>query len=159
VLARRGGYALNGERVWIDADEFEQEVRGGRVAIQDDDRERAIRRLERAAELYEDDFLAAEPSATWALEERERLRDPAEEMLRSLAALHEDEPFKAASYLERLGQMEPFDNEVHKALIATLLKLGRRNRAARHYLAFRRRLEAAFGHEPDFDLSELLPAP
>jgi DNA-binding SARP family transcriptional activator len=159
VLARRGGYALNGERVWIDVDEFEQEVRGGVVAIQDDDREEAILRLERAAKLYQDDFLADEPSATWALEERERLRDPAEDMLRSLATLHEDEPFKSASYLERLGRMEPFDNEVHRALIATLLKLGRRNRAARHYLAFRRRLETTFGHGPDFDLSELPPAP
>jgi DNA-binding SARP family transcriptional activator len=73
--------------------------------------------------------------------------------------LHEDEPFKSASYLERLGRMEPLDNEIHRALIATFLRLGRRNRATRHYQAFRRRLKDAFGDDPDFELAELLWPP
>jgi DNA-binding SARP family transcriptional activator len=155
VVTRRAGYTLNAERVWIDVDGFDQEVRGAKVAFADGDHAEAIRRFERAAALYRDDFLVGEPEATWALAERERLRHPAAETLRYLAMLHEDEPFKSASYLERLGRMEPFDSEIHQALIATLLCLGRRNRATRHYKAFRRRLRNTFGDDPDFEFTEL----
>jgi DNA-binding SARP family transcriptional activator len=159
VLSRRGGYTLNGERVWMDVDQFEQEVRRGRVAMSEPDRAQAIDRFERAAELYRDDFLADEPYAEWAFAEREHLRAMAGDTLRSLSELYENEPFKSASYLERLGGMEPFDNDVHRELIATLLRLGRRSRAVRHYQAFRRRLMAAFGELPDFELADMLPSP
>jgi DNA-binding SARP family transcriptional activator len=157
VVSRRGGYTLNGERVWIDVDEFEQEATRGRVAVAGMDRAQAIERFERAAELYRDDFLADEPYADWAFAERERLRVIAGDTLRSLSALFEHEPFKSASYLERLGGMEPFDNDVHRDLVAALLRVGRRSRAARHYDAFRRRLMDAFGDLPDFELADMLP--
>jgi DNA-binding SARP family transcriptional activator len=159
VVSRRGGYALNAERVWTDVDEFEMEVRRGRAAIACVAREQAIERFERAAVLYRDDFLADEPYAEWAFPERERLRSLAGDTLRSLSALYEHEPVKSASYLERLGSMEPFDNDVHRELIAALLRLGRRSRAARHYQAFRQRLMGAFGEHPDFELRELMPNP
>jgi len=159
VVSRRGGYTLNGERVWIDVDDFEQEVTRGRVAFAGKARTQAIERFERAAELYRDDFLADEPYAEWAFAERERLRVMAGDTLRSLAGLYEHEPFKSASYLERLGGMEPFDNDVHRDLIAALLRVGRRSRAARHYNAFRRRLMDAFGELPDFELADMLPNP
>lgn len=159
VVSRRGGYTLNGERVWIDVDDFEQEVRRGRVALAAMERAKAIERFERAIELYRDDFVADEPYAEWAFVERERLRSIAGDTLRSLSELYEHEPSKSAAYLERLGGMEPFDNDVHRDLIAALLRLGRRSRAARHYHAFRRRLMGAFGDAPDFDLAELMPNP
>jgi DNA-binding SARP family transcriptional activator len=159
VVSRRGGYTLNGERVWLDVDEFEQEVTRGRVAVAGMARTQAIERFERAAELYRDDFLADEPYAEWAFTERERLRAMAGDTLRSLSRLHEHEPHKSASYLERLGGMEPFDNDVHRDLIAALLRVGRRSSAARHYNAFRRRLMDSFGDRPDFELADMLPNP
>jgi DNA-binding SARP family transcriptional activator len=159
VVSRRGGYTLNAERVCIDVDEFELEVRRGRVAIAGMERAQAIERFERAVELYRDDFLADEPYAEWAFAERERLRAIAGDTLRSLSVLYEHEPSRSAAYLERLGGMEPFDNDVHRDLIAALLRLGRRSRAARHYHAFRRRLMGAFGDAPDFELAELMPNP
>jgi DNA-binding SARP family transcriptional activator len=157
VVSRRGGYALHGERVWIDADEFEHDVRGGRAALARGDSAQAIERFERAIELYKDEFLADEPYAEWAFAERERLRAMASDTLRSLSALYEHEPLRVASYLERLGSMEPFDNDVHRELIAALLRLGRRSRAVRHYHAFRRRLMEVFGDVPDFELTDVLP--
>jgi DNA-binding SARP family transcriptional activator len=157
VVSRRGGYTLNGERVWIDVDEFEQEVRRGRAALALGDRDVALARFERALELYRDDFLADEPYAEWAFPERERLRAVAGDTLRSLSALWAHEPHRSAAYLERLGSMEPFDNDVHRELIAALIRLGRRSRAARHYQAFRRRLMGAFGDLPDFELGDILP--
>jgi DNA-binding SARP family transcriptional activator len=159
VVSRRGGYALNGERVWIDVDEFEQEVRRGRAALIAGDRVLALESFERAVALYRDDFLADEPYADWALDERERLRGIAGDTLRELAALCEHEPYRSASYLERLGGMEPFDNDVHKELIAALIRLGRRSRAVRHYHAFKRRVIGAFGDPPDFDLADMISRP
>jgi DNA-binding SARP family transcriptional activator len=157
VVSRRGGYTLNGERVWIDVDEFEQEVRRGRAALAGGDRALASERFEHAVELYRDDFLADEPYAEWAFAERERLRGLAADTLRSLSALCEHEPYRSACYLERLVGMEPFDNDVQRELIAVLLRLGRRSRAARHYQAFRRRLMGAFGDRPDFELADMIP--
>jgi DNA-binding SARP family transcriptional activator len=157
VLSSSGGYALNGERVWIDVDEFEQEVRCGRSALAHGNRVLALERFERALELYRDDFLADEPYAEWAFDERERLRGLAGDALRALSALWEHEPLRSALYLERLGRMEPFDNDVHRELITALLRLGRRSRAVRHYHAFRRRLIGAFGDLPDFELEDMLP--
>jgi DNA-binding SARP family transcriptional activator len=150
VLSRRGGYALNGERVWIDADEFEQEVRCGRSALADGNRVLALERFERALELYRDDFLADEPYAEWAFDERERLCALAGDALRALSVLWEHEPH---------GRMEPFDNDVHRELITALLRLGRRSRAVRQYHAFRRRLMGAFGDLPDFELADMISDP
>jgi DNA-binding SARP family transcriptional activator len=159
VISRRGGYSLNGERVWIDVDEFEHEVRRGRTALAYGNRALALERFDRAVELYRDDFLADEPYAEWVFAERERLRALAGDTLRTLSALCEQEPQRSASYLERLGGMEPFDNDVHRELIAALLRLGRRSRAARHYHAFRRRVMGAFGDLPDFELADMIPNP
>jgi DNA-binding SARP family transcriptional activator len=158
VVSRRGGYALNGERVWIDVDEFEHEVRHGRTALASGDRALALERLERAVDLYRDDFLADDPYAEWAFSERERLRGLAGDTLRWLSELCKNEPYRSASYLERLAGMEPFDNDVHRELIAALLRLGRRSRAARHYDAFRQRLMGAFGDLPDFELADVMPS-
>lgn len=156
VVSRRGGYALNAERIWIDVDEFEQELRRGRAALAAGDRERAIQRFERAVGLYHDDFLADEPYAEWAFAERDRLRALAADALRTLSVLHQNDPTTSAVYLERLGGMEPFDSDVQRELLAALLRLGRRSRAARHYEAFRRRLFGAFGDLPEFDLGDLM---
>src|SRR5437763_15591126 len=106
-----------------------------------------------------DDCLPDDPSADCAFDERERLRMMSCDTLSSLAALYEHEPHKSASYLERLGGMEPFDNDVHRDLIAALLRVGRRSSAARHYNAFRRRLMDSFGDRPDFELADMLPNP
>jgi DNA-binding SARP family transcriptional activator len=159
VVCRRGGYALNGERVWVDVDEFEQEVRRGRAAMVAGDRALALERFQRAVDLYRDDFLADEPYEEWAFDERERLRTVAGDTLRTLSALCEHEPYRSASYLERLGGMEPFDNDIHRDLIAAMLRLGRRSRAVRHYRGFRQRVMDAFGDLPDFELADVVAMP
>jgi DNA-binding SARP family transcriptional activator len=158
VVRAHGGYALAKDRIWIDADEFESAVRLGLTALAVRDQRAAERHLERAARLYRDDFLADEPYAEWALGERERLRAKACAALRALADLRRG-PVEAAACLERLAEMEPFDTDVHRRLIATWLSLGRRSRAARHYQLFRRRLMREFGELPGFELAELSAHP
>jgi len=155
IECRRGGYALRADRVWIDADAFELDVRRGMAALAVGEHPEAARRLERAVALYREDFLSDEPYADWAFAERERLRAIAHDAFRGLAELHADRPAVAAVYLERLAELEPFDDDIHRQLIAAWLRLGRKSRAARYYESFRVRLLREYGARPDFDLREI----
>jgi len=155
IECRRGGYALRRDRVWIDADAFEHDADEGLDALAAGEHEIACQRLERAAALYRDDFLRDEPYADWAFIERERLRAVAHNVLQALVELRRDHLPAVAAYLERLAELEPFDDDVHRQLIAVWLRLGRKSRAARHYESLRIRLLREFGERPDFELSEL----
>jgi DNA-binding SARP family transcriptional activator len=155
VVCRHGGYGLEGDNVWIDADELERQAALGAAAAEQGRRVQARAHLERALALYAGDFLADEPYAVWALSERERLRAVACDVLRSLvdigAGLHD----RVAGWLERLADLEPFDEDVHRELILAWLEMGRWSRAARHYESFRVRLLREFGAVPAFELPEL----
>ena len=84
----QGAYSLSRDHVLVDADEFEDLVRTGLPALESDPRRgRAL--LERALDLYRGDFLADEPYAEWALDERGRLRDLAARVLHTLARIDE----------------------------------------------------------------------
>jgi DNA-binding SARP family transcriptional activator len=153
VLCRRGGYGLDPSRVWLDVDEFEREALAGISALHAGTPEAARDHLERATSLYRGDFLADEPYAEWALTERNRLRAVACEALRAL--VHLVSLPDRARYLEQLADLEPFDDDVHRDLVAALLAMGRRSRAARHFDSFRVRLMREFGETPGFELSDL----
>jgi DNA-binding SARP family transcriptional activator len=155
VVSRRGGYALDPERVWIDVDEFEADVAGGRRAVAADEPARARACFERAVAAYTGDFLSDDPYAEWALPEREHLRALLAAALRSLAGLSRREPEDACRYLERLASLEPFDNDTARELISAWMRLGRRSRAVRFYQAFQLRLMREFGDKPDFRIADV----
>jgi DNA-binding SARP family transcriptional activator len=155
VVARRGGYVLDRERVWIDADEFELSVRRGLDARAGRRTAEAVACLEHARSLYRGDFLADEPYAEWAFGERERLRTLLDELLRALSELYVDDLDAATACLERLAELEPFDGEIQRQLLTLWVRQGRLSRAARHYHAFEQRLIREFGEAPDFALPEL----
>jgi DNA-binding SARP family transcriptional activator len=155
VVCRRGGYGLDLELVWVDADEFEAEAAHGAAALELGRRSLAQEHLERAMALYSGDFLSDEPYAVWAMRERERLRSIACDALRSLVAMGGRRHDEGTGWLERLADLEPFDEDVHRELISVWLRMGRWTRAARHYESFRVRLLREFGALPEFELSEL----
>lgn len=155
IIARRGGYTLDRENVWIDVDEFEIRVTRGLAALADGEMGAAVEDLERARSLYRGDFLADDPYAEWAFWERERLRTLVDKPLRVLSELYADDLDAAAGCLERLAEMEPFDSEVQRELLTVWMRQGRLSRVARHYHAFELRLIREFGEAPDFALSEL----
>ena len=155
IECRRGGYALRADRVWIDADAFERDVRQGMAALAAGKHAEAAQCLERAVALYREDFLSDEPYADWAFAERERLRAITHDAFRGLAELHADRPAVAATYLERLAELEPFDDDIHRQLISAWLRLGHKSRAARYYESFRVRHLREFGARPNFDLRQI----
>ncbi len=143
IRCRDGGYGLDTSRVALDADEFERALAVGETA--------------RALELYRGEFLADEPYAGWAHPERQRLHELACLALRRTAEarLAAADVAGARAALSRLAEMQPYDEDVHRELIAFELSRGRRSDALRRYTAFSHRLREAFGEEPAFGLAEL----
>ena len=157
VSSGSGGYTLDRDRLWIDADEFERAVDDGRAAMMRLDPAAATQHLERAMGLYGGPFLADEPYADWAREERDRLTAMASYALRILTALarEDDDMPRATRHLQRLADVEPLDSGVHRELVQALLSQGLRSDAMRRYASFANRLRREFGEEPDFDLRSL----
>jgi DNA-binding SARP family transcriptional activator len=157
VVASGGGYALDLGAVRIDADEFESAVGAGLAAAERGEARAARERLVRGLELYRGDFLADEPYAEWAIDERDRLRQVATEGLRRLAVLHRDEGDLdgASEALERLCRLDPFDADVHRDLLDLLLARGRRTEAVRRFATLRHRMLSTFGEDLEFTLADL----
>ena len=159
VIAAKSGYELDRSAVWIDAEDFQSSARAGLDALRRHDREMARPALTHAANLYRGEFLADEPYAEWALAERDRMRDLAGQVLRSLADLERSEGHLdgATNQLQRLAEIEPLDLDVQRELLAVLIERGRHQEAARRYEVVRRRYRRAFGEEPDLELGEIGP--
>src|SRR3954470_1726631 len=161
ILNVQGGYAIDRRHVYVDADDFEDQVRtgldhlaAGRVML-------ARERLERALALYTGDFLADEPYADWAMVQRDALRRLAADALRALASIarRAGDLDDAAGHLERLGDLEPFDIDLHREIIGLCLERGRRSEALRRFAALRVRILKTFGEDIGFSLSELREQP
>jgi len=160
IDSRRGGYSLDLRRAWLDVAEFEQLVGAGLAALVAEERAAARQRLDRAMNLYRDDFLADEPYAEWALEERNRLRELAARTLGALVELRlaAGDLNAAARHARHLADMEPYDSDAQRRNIELSLRRGRRSEAMRRYSLFRRRLQREFNEEPDFQLADLISA-
>jgi DNA-binding SARP family transcriptional activator len=157
ITTHQGGYRLNTERVWVDADELERRALEGLRLHRAGRDESAGAPLEAAVLLYEGEFLPSEHDSEWALEERERLHHL---VARALGALVEvklaaGDLDSAAHHSLHLADLEPLDIEVQRRFIELCLRLGRRSDAARRYELLRKRTLREFGSEPEFSLSDL----
>jgi DNA-binding SARP family transcriptional activator len=157
ITTHRGGYRLNTERVWVDADELERRALEGLRLHRAGRHEPAGAPLEAAVLLYEGEFLPSEHDSEWALEERERLHHLAARALGALVEvkLAAGDLESAAHHSRHLADLEPLDIEVQRRFIEICLRLGRRSDAARRYELLRKRTLREFGSEPEFSLSDL----
>src|SRR5437868_8108150 len=160
IVTVQGGYAIDRRNVRVDADDFDEAISQGLEAASRSDDEFAGERLKDALALYRGDFLADEPYAEWALDERDRLHNLAGRALRALTKimLGRHELDAVAEYLEQLAELQPLDGEAHRDLLAVWLAQGRRTEAARRYAIYRTRTLREFGEEPEFQLADLRPA-
>jgi DNA-binding SARP family transcriptional activator len=157
VATRPGGYQLDSENVWIDAEELERLAQDGLRLFVEGQLEPAVAILEHAVALYRGEFLPGEQDAEWTLEERERVHGL---VSRALAALVElrlgtGDIGAAADYSRRLADLEPLDTDVQRQFIEICLKQGHRSDAVRRYDLLRKRTLRELGTEPDFTLSDL----
>lgn len=160
VVARHGGYVLDTDRVWIDADEFDRTVEAGQMALARGDIARAASQLEQAVDLYRGEFLEDEPYADWATDERHRLGGLAVSALQVLVRLAHERGDAAGvlRHVQQLAAIEPLDNAVHRELIQALLAEGRRGDARRRYETFATRVRRELGQDPTFDMSSFTEA-
>jgi len=61
----------------------------------------------------------------------------------------------AGELLQRLAELEPYDMDAQRDLLALLLRRGRHADAHRRYEVVRRRYRRAFGEDPDLELAGL----
>jgi len=154
IIVENHGYRLNPDLIAVDVDAFERSIASGRRALANGDSVSTVVHFRTAVEIYRGDYLADEPLAEWTLSERERLREMLSDSLRQLATLCSDGS-QVVDDLERLAELEPFDTEVHRQLIAALVAQGRRSRAVRQYQVFEQRLQRTFRETPSFGLADV----
>lgn len=130
---------------WYDVSAFEQAVRAGGETAR------------RALDLYRGDFLTEEPYVDWVLRERERLRSL---YLNTLTAWL-DEQVEAGAWREgaelarRILDLEPWLEEVWRALMTCLARLGRRSEALQAYQACVRALDKELDAAPSAEAQAL----
>ncbi len=158
VDIRRDSVAFNrNSAYWLDVEAFEAGVGAAAGKIH-------VVRLEKAAALYQGDFLAgfyvrdAPAFEEWALAQRARLRMLALQALHTLAIHHsrlgEDGRPAAIDYTTRLLALEPWREEAHLQLMLLLAASGQRSAALAQYETCRRLLAEELGAQPSEEIRE-----
>ena len=158
MLARANAYELDTANIVVDADEFEHAAMATLRSMGRSIDDRDLAELTRVAGMYRSEFLAEEPYADWALAERNRLRDLATRVLRTLSEAYvaRGQLAAASQALHRVVELEPLDLDAQRDLISFLLGQRRHAEAARQYELARRQFKHAFGQELDFALADLV---
>ena len=132
--------------VWVDAEVFERFCRDGHRAEAAGNAPAALRAYERAAQLYEGDFLADDPYAEWAGETREYLRMAAIEAQCRQVALYaaRDDHGTASLVARRVLSVDPCNEPVHRQLMLSYARSGQDHLALLQFHRCREALWAAF---------------
>lgn len=158
IIARAdSAYALRRGAVWLDCEAFDGLYDEGRRHAQRGRRKDALACFERAAQLYQGDYLSDELYADWCAEERERLRESYHDVLGHIIDGYLDRgDLEEAAVICRRGLVhEPCREGFHRALMTCLAGLGQRDRAIAHYDHCRQVLRAELGVEPSPETQRL----
>jgi DNA-binding SARP family transcriptional activator/tetratricopeptide (TPR) repeat protein len=145
IQSIEGGYRLAlGQHDAVDADQF----RSAAEAALAEPGQRGP--LEHARSLWGGEPLPEERYSDWATAYREQLIDRYIAVLTGLISVHErgDEHDEAAGLARELIELDPLNEEAHRALMKAYARAGRTGHALRQFLACRRALVDALGIEP-----------
>src|SRR5215467_6054070 len=124
--------------------------------------EGTVQALEQAAALYRGDLLEgliveAEVFEQWLMQERERLRDIAIEVLAKLFRHHSlnGTPESAMQTARRLLALDPLQETVHRAVMRLLAQSGRREAALQQYEVCATVLKRELRLDPDVETTKL----
>lgn len=151
IVGHDHGYVLHAGDVWLDVDEFDRCMNAARQAEDAGDLDGAASYFRQAAELYRDDFLAADDAA-WTTDLRECDRALALYALSWLRAdaLRRGNDQEVISLCRRIIEIDPYHEEMYQTL---MLVHGRRGELGQvrnwHQLCVRRLRE-------DLDLAPTL---
>lgn len=118
VVGHDHGYLLRASDVWLDVDEFDLCMNNGRRAEDVGDLDRAMACFRQAAELYRDDFLAADDTE-WSTGPREYYRALALYALSWLRAdaMRRGNDQEVISLCRRIITIDPYHEEMYQTLM------------------------------------------
>jgi DNA-binding SARP family transcriptional activator len=159
VIVHSGaGYRLHPSvRLWLDVDDFDDAVRGGRRHDRAGSGDRAIAEYERAAGLYRSDFLADEPYEEWSAPTRDRLRFVWLDTVDRLSQLHfaAGRYARSAELCQRLIAHDACREEAHRRLMRCFSRQGQPHLALLQFRSCVRTLAADLRLQPDPSTVEL----
>jgi ATP/maltotriose-dependent transcriptional regulator MalT/DNA-binding SARP family transcriptional activator len=141
------------DRDTIDAEEF---LASAEIALGERGEARADL-LANARSLWRGEALAEDRYEDWATAYRERLADHYIAVLTALIELHQAaaEHARSADIGRELVDLDPLNEEGHRALMTAYSRTGRRGHALRQYLECRRALVEGLGVEPAEETARL----
>jgi DNA-binding SARP family transcriptional activator len=152
VVLEDGSYRLGpGVALWLDSDEFELHVAGGRRLEAAGDLGGAAASYEQALALYQGDFLADDPYEEWPAMTREHLLLAYLDVLDRLSGLYVGQhQYGACVALCRLlVERDPCREEAHRRLMRCFTRQGQPHLALRQYQACADALDQELGVDPD----------
>jgi len=135
---------------WIDVYAFRRRAAAGNEAARRGSIQEAIRHFEAALTLYRGDLFADEPYAGWCELERAELRRRSVDLMGRLADLwnRAGDAERSLEWLRRGLRVDRLREDLHQALIRTLVQLGRRKEARAQYEACVGSLRQELGADP-----------
>ena len=152
VVLEDGAYRLGpGLRLWLDVDEFELHVAGGRRLEAAGDLAGAAAEYERAVALYQGDFLADDPYEDWPVMTREHLLLAYLDVLDRLSGLYfgQHQYGACVALCRLLVERDPCREDAHRRLMRCFTRQGQPHLALRQYQACADALDQDLGVDPD----------
>jgi DNA-binding SARP family transcriptional activator len=151
IVLEGGAYRLAANfRLWVDVDEFERHLGGGRRLETAGEPTAAIAEYELAASLYQGDFLADDPYEEWPVLTRERLRPAYLDVLDRLSLLYFGQGRYAAcaALCQRIIERDACREDAHRRLIRCYSRQGQPYLALRQYHACAEALRTELSVDP-----------
>jgi DNA-binding SARP family transcriptional activator len=158
VIIDDGVYRLHpGLQLWVDVDEFDHHVRGGRQFEAAGDLAGALSEYELATALYQGDFLAGDRYEEWPILARERLRLAWLDTVERLSRLYFSQGRYAscATLCQRTVECDPCREDAHRRLMRSYSRQGQLQLAVRQYRICVEALRTELGVKPSPETIDL----